>query len=278
MGPFHFMGKYRRLLTVAAAVGAALLFFAFSLRDFHRGTVLDRTMYSLLAPLQQTVGGGVRFLLSLRDDYLDLVRVRRENAILTGRLKEMMLRESVAWEALRENERLARLLDMKKRLNLPTITATVIGEDGYPWFRTIVVDRGSSSGVVEGAPVLAAAGVVGQVVRVSPESSRVLLFTDQASSVAGVIQRTRARGVVRGKGGGRASLEFTMREEDVTVGDMVVTSGMGGVFPKGIPVGEVSMVRKGEYGVFQSIEIRPSVNLSRLEEVLVLTGSLPRGE
>ncbi|GAB4299689.1 MAG: rod shape-determining protein MreC [Desulfuromonadia bacterium] len=272
---FSRLGQYRRYLVVLFLLLAAFLVFAVSLRGIYQGTIIDRAIFSLLSPLQRTVSSAGRTFLSLRDDYLDLVSVRQENDRFRERLKEMTLQESVAREAIRENERLTRLLEMKKRLSPPTITASVIGEDGYPWFRTIMIDRGSSSGVTDGAAVIAASGIVGQVVRVSPESARVLLFTDPASSVAGVIQRTRARGVVKGKGGGRASVEFTLREDDVTVGDLVVTSGVGGIFPKGLPIGEVTVVRKGEYGIFQNIEIHPSVNLARLEEVLVCVGKSP---
>jgi rod shape-determining protein MreC len=119
-------------------------------------------------------------------------------------------------------------------------------------------------------PVLSAEGVVGQLIKVADRSSRVLLVTDNASAVAAVVQRSRARGVVRGAGRGRLTLEFSIREDDIKVGDQVVTSGIGGTFPKGLPIGEVTMVKKGEYGIFQIVEIRPAVMISRLEEVLVL--------
>jgi rod shape-determining protein MreC len=119
-------------------------------------------------------------------------------------------------------------------------------------------------------PVLGSAGVVGQIVRVSANSSRVLLLTDHSSGIASTIQRSRARGVVKGRGEGLCSLEFAIREEDVKVGDQVVTSGIGGIFPKGLPIGEVTMVKRGEYGVFQNITIRPAVDILHLEEVLVV--------
>jgi rod shape-determining protein MreC len=150
------------------------------------------------------------------------------------------------------------------------MAASIIGEDGSPWFKTLVVDRGAADGFSDGMPVLAAEGVVGQVIKVSANSSRVLLVTDHASAIAAVVQRSRARGVVRGAGSGRLSLEFSMKEDDVKVGDQILTSGIGGIFPKGVPIGEVTMVKKGEYGIFQIVEVRPSVMLSRLEEVLVL--------
>lgn len=118
--------------------------------------------------------------------------------------------------------------------------------------------------------VISADGVVGQTVKVSPSTSRVLLLTDHTSGIAATIQRSRARGVVKGKGEMLCTLEFTTREEDVKVGDMVITSGIGGVFLKGHIIGEVTMVKRGEYGIFQSVSIRPTVNISHLEEVLVV--------
>ena len=146
----------------------------------------------------------------------------------------------------------------------------MIGEDLTSWFRTLVIDRGSSNGLREGMAVVAADGVVGQVIKVSAASSRVLLLTDHSSGIAATIQRSRARGVVKGKGEGLCSLEFATREEDVKVGDTVVASGVGGVFMKGMPIGEVTMVKRGEYGIFQTVSIRPSVNSAHLEEVLVV--------
>jgi rod shape-determining protein MreC len=168
------------------------------------------------------------------------------------------------------NERLQKLLQLRSSLNAPALAASVIGEDGSPWFKTVVIDRGSVDALREGMPVIANDGVVGQLVKVADGSSRVLLLTDHASGIAALVQRSRARGVVKGTGGGRCSLEFALQEEDVKVGDTVVTSGIGGIFPKGLPIGEVTMVKKGEYGIFQTVEIRPRVNISKLEEVLVI--------
>jgi len=155
-------------------------------------------------------------------------------------------------------------------LQIPSLAASVTGEDASPWFKTIMINRGEVDGLREGMPVVAADGIIGQLVKVVARSSRVLLITDHASGVASIIQRSRARGVVKGKGDGSCSLEFSMASEDVKVGDTVITSGIGGIFPKGLKIGEVSMVKKGEYGIFQTVEVRPTVNLARLEEVLVL--------
>jgi rod shape-determining protein MreC len=203
-------------------------------------------------------------------DYVDLLEVRKENKQLRESVKILNSRVSESREAVIANERLKRLLDLKNSMQAPSLAAAVIGEDGAPWFKTIIIDRGEADGLREGMPVIATEGVVGQLVKVAAKSSRVLLLTDHASGIAGVVQRSRARGVVKGKGGGRCALEFALREDDVMVGDPVISSGVGGIFPKGLPIGEITMVKKGEHGIFQTVEVRPAVNVTRLEEVLVL--------
>ena len=262
--------KYKVAVGTGTVLLAAFVFFSLNLRNKEQENPVERVALSLFSPLfsvatwvNDAVGG-------VWSSYLDLVHVRRENKRLQEAVRELNGQLAANREALQANERLRRLLDLKSSLQVPSLAATVIGEDGSPWFKTVVIDRGEADGLREGLPVVAADGVVGHLIKVSAHSSRVLLFTDHASAIAATIQRSRARGVVKGKGGGRCALEFTMREEDVKVGDAVVTSGIGGIFPKGISIGEVTMVRRGEYGIFQTIEIRPAVNLSRLEEVLVL--------
>lgn len=249
---------------------AAFFTYALNLRNKEHANPLERSVMSLTAPL----AGGAAAVNSgfghLWNDYLDLVDVRRENVALRKSVKRLNERIVDGNEALVANTRMKALLDLKGALESPSIAVAVIGEDSSAWFKTLLVDRGSADGLLEGMPVVAAGGVVGRLVKVAPQSSRVLLLTDHASAIAALVQRSRARGVVRGAGGGRCSLEFTVRDEDVKVGDTVISSGVGGVFPKGLPIGEVTMVKKGEYGVFQTIEVRPTVNLGKLEEMLVL--------
>ena len=156
-----------------------------------------------------------------------------------------------------------KLLELKTTLQSPSLAASVIGEDGAPWFKTLVIDRGAADGLQEGMPVIAVDGIIGRLVKVAANSSRLLLLTDHASGIAAVVQRSRARGVVKGTGDGRCSLEFSLRDEDVKVGDVVVTSGVGGGFPKGLNLGEVTMVKKGAYGIFQTVEVHPAVNIAR---------------
>jgi rod shape-determining protein MreC len=246
------------------------MIFASNLKNRQDANFFERGVLTLFSPLfgtgaRVTSGAG-----TVWGDYLALVGVRRQNKELLEQLRLMNDRLIAEQEALLANARLNELLQLKKTLQYPAVAASIIGEDGAPWFKTLTVDRGEADGFQEGMPVVASDGVVGQVVKVSGNSSRVLLITDHSSAIAAIVQRSRARGVVRGAGSGRLTLEFAIREDDVKVGDQVVTSGIGGTFPKGLPIGEVTMVRKGEYGIFQTVEVRPAAMISRLEEVLVL--------
>lgn len=262
--------KYRIHLVTGGVLLLAFLFYSLNLKDREHANLFERFVLNLTAPLHGGISAVNRGLAGVWNDYVDLVDVRRENKELRESVKILNGRLLESREALLANERLKKLLELKTSLHVPAQAASVIGEDGAPWFKTITINRGEADGLQEGMPVVSADGVVGQVVKVATNSSRVLLLTDNASSVAGMIQRSRARGVIKGKGGGRCSLEFALREEDVKVGDVVVTSGVGGIFPKGLAVGEIAMVKKGEYGIFQTIDVRPAVNITRLEEVLVL--------
>lgn len=267
---WELLKKQKMFLFSLAAIFAAIILYSTSLRDREHANIFERGVMTVTAPFMGVIADANNRLLSIWNDYINLVGVQRENRELRESVKVMNRNVQEIQDALIANERLKKLLDLKSSLTVASVAANVIGEESAPWFRTIVIDRGGVDGLEEGMPVVATSGIVGRIVKVAPNSARVLLLTDHASAIAATIQRSRARGVVKGKGGGACSLEFALREEDVKVGDVVITSGIGGVFPKGIAIGEVSMVRKGEYGMFQLVDIRPAVNVSRLEEVLVL--------
>lgn len=262
--------KYGIFLLAGGALFVALLFFTLNIPNKREANFIERGMLTVFTPILKPMASVSGFFEDAWDNYISLVNVRQENLRLREEIKGLNARIVTGNEYQLSNQRLTRLLDMKNTIQAPTLAASIVGEDVTPWFRTMIIDRGSSSGVREGMAVVAADGVVGQIVKVAPATSRVLLLTDHASGIAATIERSRARGVVKGKDAGFCAMEFTTREEDVKVGDMLVTSGIGGVFGKGLPIGEVTMVKRGEYGIFQTITIRPSVNLDHLEEVLVV--------
>jgi rod shape-determining protein MreC len=266
----NFIRKHYIRVIAGIALLAALLFYSLHLRQKEHANAFERTILTISAPVGGLVFRVNLFFAGIWDNYISLVDVRKENDQLREQVKQLNARVIQNREAVLASERLQQLLKLRDAMHVPTVAARVIGEDVTPWFRTVIIDRGAVDGVREGMPVVASGGVVGRVVRVASTSSRLLLLTDNASAIAATVQRSRARGVVKGKSGQLCSLEFSQRGEDVKVGDVIVTSGIGGVFPNALPLGEVTMVRKGEYGIFQTVELRPFVSMSHLEEVLVL--------
>ncbi|KIH76833.1 rod shape-determining protein MreC [Geoalkalibacter ferrihydriticus] len=266
--------KYRPLLLGACLLLAALLLYSNNLRRKDHTSVFEQAALMVTAPFLKGFDHLYARTVSLWDNYVWLVDTAGEN----DRLREENLLLKAEVENLREirlaNERLRMLLEFKDELTLSAVPARVIGADASSWSRTVLLDKGSRSGVREGMAVVTASGVVGRVIKVAPGESRALLITDAASAVASLVQRTRTRGVSRGRGDSLI-LDFALRQEDIQVGDRLVTSGTGGVFPKGLLVGEVVRVVRGDYGLFQTVEVAPATDFSRLEEVLILIEELP---
>jgi rod shape-determining protein MreC len=202
--------------------------------------------------------------------YVNLVHTAQENESLRQKLGDLENRVAVLSEADRENRRLRDLLNFSSQNQLRGVTAAVIGGDPSGWIKGIVIDKGRDHGVNPGMAVIHSQGVVGQVVSVASTSSKVLLVSDHASGVDVLMHNSRARGVVEGAGERVCELKFVTKDVQVRVGEQVLTSGMDGVYPKGISVGHVAEVGDSAAGLFQPIEVKPAVDFSRLEEVLVI--------
>ncbi len=147
--------------------------------------------------------------------------------------------------------------------------ANVIGVNNIDWFRTITIDKGSEDGIVKDMAALTANGIVGRVVESYSKTSKILLAIDPRSNIDVIIQRSRIKGIAEGKGDNRLIVKYVQQFEDVQIGDVVVSAGIGGVFPKGIMVGEVVKVEKSDDSFFKSIEIKTSVDFKKLEEVFI---------
>ena len=273
-----FLRRNRVLLTSALGLLVAAGLAVRTSREPARADGLGRFFLEVMAPLQRstsavrgTVTGSVqsmRELFQARDENARLRTALRRATDDLGRLTELEL----------ENTRLRGLLDFRETLHGDLLTARVIGRDATGLARTIVIGRGERDGVTKGAAVLAPAGIVGQVFLASPHAARVLLITDHNSGVDGLVQRTRARGIVQGTIDAGCGLKYVKRTEDMQVGDLVITSGLDGIFPKGLPIGQVTAVDKRGQGLFQYAEITPCVDVDQLEEVLVTRGPVERAK
>jgi rod shape-determining protein MreC len=227
-------------------------------------------MVALTAPGLQALEYLNRSVKNLWGGYFHLVGVQQENTGLKQRLEEYRQKEVRFQEAQKAMTRLEALLDLKRQVALPVIGARIIAYDPSMWSRSAVIDQGKAQGVKEGLPVLAPQGIVGRIVEAFPQYAKVILIVDRKSGADAMIQRTRVRGILQGKGGNRCSLEFVPKSADVQVGDLVLASGLAGLYPKGLVFGKVSGTNRKNPGLFQEIEVTPSVDLSALEEVLVV--------
>ncbi|MDI6692832.1 MAG: rod shape-determining protein MreC [Anaerosomatales bacterium] len=209
-----------------------------------------------------------RWLSGLSVSRKELERLREQNEVLRARLAELE-------EARQENDRLRQLVAFAEERRLAQLGARVIGRPTSAWEGAIVIDRGSVDGVQPGMPVIAPQGLVGQIETVSKHASRVRLITDAQSGVAAMIQRTRALGVVRGSIDRTLTMEYVDKAKTPRVGDVVLTSGLGGVYPKGIVIGDVIQVDARRADLYPRVVVRSRVPIDELEEVLVVLGTVP---
>lgn len=235
---------------------------------------LDAVLIEVVAPFQKVSTLVIKSVRSFFEGYVFLVHLQRENVLLKQKISELQKENHQMKEMVFENERLRSLLQFRDKTGMTLVLAEVIGEDPTSWFRSVMINKGEREGVRKGMAVISPDGVVGQVLKLSPRHATVLLITDYNSAVDAIVQRTRAKAIVEGKGENRCQLKYLLRSEEVVAGDVVVTSGLGGVFPKGLKVGEVQSVDKKGHGIFQYADLVPSVDLTKLEEVVII-GDVP---
>lgn len=274
------MSQFRRVREAAIAILLlALPFFVLNanLREPGRANFYDGPILDLSAPIQSLAGSVAHAVSDVFDDYVYLVEVHQENDRLRARLARLdQEHEQLTAEAL-ENRRLRSLLSLRERVGGQVIAAQVIGRDVSPFFRVtrVEVDRGERDHVREGMPVVSARGLVGQVRRTWGRYSDVLLAVDSGSAVDVIVQRTGSRGMLRGTGEDdryMSRIEYLGRDDEVRVGDLVHTSGLGQRFPASILVGRITRIVRADSGMFQEVEVAPAVDFSTLDEVLVLEG------
>ena len=271
----EFLRRNRLLATAALFLVLAAGMILHTGTSHGRDDQLGRIFLELMAPLERAGTFASRTVADAWASASGLLRARDEAEALRARVRRLEQDTGRLAETEAENARLRTLLDFRKTLGGTLLTTRVIGHDAAGLSRTLVVDQGSAAGVAKGAAVLAPEGIVGQVFQVSPHAARVLLVSDHNSGVDAVVQRTRGRGIVEGTADGRCGLKFVKRTEDLQVGDLVVSSGLDGIFPRGLPIGHIEAVDKQGQGLFQYGQIEPAVDTERLEEVLVMVGAPP---
>ena len=212
------------------------------------------------------VVGGVRNLWS---GYLDLRHVHGENLVLKKEMQTLQVRLQEERAEAQRTDRLRQLLELRERAHLDTTAAEVIAAAASPDFRTVTIDKGTSEGLKTDMAVISPAGVVGRVILPSGRAAKVQLLIDRNAAAGALIERTRVQGVVEGFGDGSLRMEYVPGTADVKPGDLVVTSGIDGIYPRGFVIGTIEQVERGSGG-YHLITVRPAVDFTRLEEVLVV--------
>jgi rod shape-determining protein MreC len=266
------------LVLVAVLLAFAVLLLRANLKEPERLSALDRGLLRVSAPVESGLVSGVRGAGRLWSRYVALWRVSDENRVLreeNARLQAELVQASQ--EAAHAGE-LEGLLKLRAQVKAETLAARVIGAELSPFFRVVrlKLDRGDLE-VRPGMPVLASSGVVGRVERAFGRYCDVLLAADPKSAIDVVVPRSGARGVLKGapgQGRYRAHIEYLARTDEVAVGDAVVTSGLGG-FPRNLPVGKVAEVTRKDFGLYQDVDVEPTVDFGKLSEVLVLLAPAP---
>jgi rod shape-determining protein MreC len=240
-----------------------------------RVPMLETVTFGIFSEIQRAVssvvGGGRNFW----SEYIALRRVRGENDALKRQLSDLQVQLQEQRALADRSRQLEKLLELRNQAQLPTTAATVVAAGVTPEFRTITIDKGSTDGVRPDMSIIAPAGVVGRVVTPSARASKVQLLIDRNAAAGALIERSRAHGVVVGTGDlTLLKMEFVSEAADVKPGDVVVTSGIDGIYPKGFVIGRIEAVGRGA-GAFTQITVRPTVDFTSLEEVLVVMAPPP---
>jgi rod shape-determining protein MreC len=229
----------------------------------------EEVLITLTSPFQLAVQRSVSFVSSIWKNYFACVSNAQESIVLKDRLARVQEIENQNRELTMENARLKKFVAFTSSASGTYVAARVIARDPSPWFKTLMIDKGEKHGLKKNAPIVVPEGIVGQITKVSPNFSRVLLITDRNSAVDALVQNTRARGIVKGGGNSRCVFVYALRKEEIHAGEIIVSSGLDQVFPKGLKIGTVLEVEKDHSRLFQDIMVQTSVDFDKLEEVLV---------
>jgi rod shape-determining protein MreC len=266
--------RARELVIVATLLAVPVLFLRANLAATEHLNVLDRAILRVSAPLQAGITGLVRGIGNAWTKYIALVHIKADNERLADENARLRAELVAAKNAAGREGDLEKLLSLRGAVQFDTIAARIVGVETSAFFRVVRVrlDRGGDE-VKPGMAVISSAGIVGRVQRVFGGWCDVLLAADPKSSIDVVVARTGGRGVVKGVAGSdryKTRVEYLERKDEAAEGDLVVTSGLGGFFPRDLPVGKIVKVDKRGFGLYQEVEVQPVVDFGKLRDVLVV--------
>jgi rod shape-determining protein MreC len=257
----------------------SLLLLSLSSGEGQEWNPAEKIAVEIAAPFQRLFTGTVSLVRDIWRNYFFLVQTRQENLLLKRRIDLLEIENSKYQELLLANQRLRNLLRFQENTNESLLAARVIGWDSSRLYKSIILDKGKSDGLTGKMAVVNSEGVVGRIVSISPNYAQALLITDQNSAIDGLVQSSRARGMLKGGGSGGCYFDYVIKTCEIETGDRIVTSGLGGIFPKGLSLGTVKEINDSPNMLFKEVRVIPAVDFSKLEEVLIVlsSGSVPVG-
>jgi rod shape-determining protein MreC len=267
--------KIRKVVLLGSLVAACLVLLTLQTRGY--GSAAGDIFAVVTAPIQTGLAKASRATFGLWTTYLDWKNVRAENRRLREEVQELRVQSLRVTETDDENRRLRRLLALQEQLPLTTLSGEIIAREWGGWIRSLTVNRGRGDNVPRLTAVIAPNGLVGRVVDVRPGASIVQVLTDPTSTVGAHVLRTRTPGIVEGDPRGTLRFKFMARDgASIQNGDLLVTAGQGGLFPRGIPIGTVRSIDNRGAALFHYAELTPAVDFARVDEVLLVTGDSQR--
>lgn len=265
-----FPKKYWTIAIASLLILMALVMISRNAKQTSETGFMRKLVLETAWPLESIKNRSLKAIKESWDRYLFLIgleeenrRLKKQNNLLASQLVQYQ-------EGYLETLRLRKVLNFKEQHNATPVVAEAIDREQSSVFKSILIDKGTAHGLKVGFPALNDQGIVGRITECSWHVSRVMLIVDENSNVAALLQGSRTHGVLQGAGAAGCRLKYIPKNEEVKIGDAVLSSGLGGIFPKGIILGVVVAVDKKEGGLFQRIDVQPSVDFGKLEEILVL--------
>ena len=273
-----FLSRQKNLIALVVVLMGQIMGLAMQVKiNSQQGGMSLMRLWSISAitPIEKVLVHGKNGIFSGWSNYFYLRGVKKENERLRDEMEQMRLRQVRVEQDALQARRLQALFGFKEQFISSTVAAQVIGSSGSDQSRILYIDKGSNDGVKPDMAVIAPDGIVGKILRVLPSTSQVLMINDQLSGVGATLEKTRLQGILAGQPNGTLMIKYIMKDEKVESGESVVTSGGDRIFPKGLPIGRVVESSSGK-DMFLNIRVRPAANLSKLEEVLVVTKVVER--
>jgi len=207
------------------------------------------------------------------NNFADIFDALEENKKLKKKIANITQDKNKIKEIIEENKRLKKIVDLGDSIEYETIICRIIGRDASNWFRTLILNKGTESGIRSDMPVISLGAVIGRVINYNKNTSTVLLITDTNSSIGGLIQNTRIAGLVEGNGSSDCDFNYISKQADINIGDNVITSGLGNIFPKGFIIGKIIKIKNDSQDLYKIATVKLATNINRIEEVIVIKNS-----